>query len=55
VLTADTQFYRAQIGQLQALAQRYQDTTALFIALGGGWQSAPAHAVSGVEPKEGRE
>ncbi len=55
VLTADTQFYRAQIGQLQALAQRYQDTTALFIALGGGWQSAPAHAVSGIEPKEGRE
>jgi NodT family efflux transporter outer membrane factor (OMF) lipoprotein len=37
VLNADTQFLQAQIGFLQAKAQRLQDTTALFVALGGGW------------------
>lgn len=37
VLIADGQYYQAKIGQIQALAQRFQDTVALFIALGGGW------------------
>jgi NodT family efflux transporter outer membrane factor (OMF) lipoprotein len=37
VLTADAQFHQATIGYLQALAQRHQDTVALFVALGGGW------------------
>ena len=37
VLTADVQFLQATIGWLQALAQRHQDTVALFVALGGGW------------------
>ena len=37
VLTADVQFHQATIGWLQALAQRHQDTVALFVALGGGW------------------
>jgi outer membrane protein TolC len=31
------QFHQATIGWLQALAQRHQDTVALFVALGGGW------------------
>ncbi len=37
VLVADNQYYQAKIGYLQALAQRLQDTVALFVALGGGW------------------
>ncbi|MGB5940234.1 MAG: efflux transporter outer membrane subunit [Rhodanobacter sp.] len=47
VLIADAQFYQARIAYLQAKAQRYQDTTALFLALGGGWQDGPlTHALS---------
>jgi NodT family efflux transporter outer membrane factor (OMF) lipoprotein len=41
VWAADVQFHQASIGYLQALAQRYQDTVALFVALGGGWWNAP--------------
>jgi len=37
VLTADVQFHQATLGCLQAVAQRQQDTVALFVALGGGW------------------
>lgn len=37
VLNADAQFHQAQISELQAVALRYQDTVALFTALGGGW------------------
>jgi NodT family efflux transporter outer membrane factor (OMF) lipoprotein len=37
VLVADDQYQQAKIGYLQAVAQRYQDTAALFVALGGGW------------------
>jgi NodT family efflux transporter outer membrane factor (OMF) lipoprotein len=49
VLNADTQYHQAKIGDLQATAVRYQDTVALFAALGGGWWSradtrATAHA-----------
>jgi NodT family efflux transporter outer membrane factor (OMF) lipoprotein len=40
VLIADGQYHQAKIGYLQALAQRYQDTTVLFVALGGGWWNA---------------
>ena len=38
VLAADIQYHQAKIGYLQAQAQRLQDTTALFVALGGGWE-----------------
>jgi len=41
VWAADVQFHQASIGYLQARAQRYQDTVALFVALGGGWWNAP--------------
>jgi len=41
VLIADTQFHQARIAYVQAVAQRYQDTTALFLAMGGGWQDLP--------------
>jgi len=37
VLTADVQFHETRIAYLQSVAQRYQDTVALFVALGGGW------------------
>ena len=37
VLVADVQFHQTTISYLQAVAQRLQDTVALFVALGGGW------------------
>ena len=37
VLTADVQYHQATIAYLQTVAQRQQDTVALFVALGGGW------------------
>jgi NodT family efflux transporter outer membrane factor (OMF) lipoprotein len=40
VLVADNQYHQARIGYLQAQAQRFQDTVALFVALGGGWWNA---------------
>jgi len=39
VLAADVQLHQAEIAWLQAVAQRHQDTVALFVALGGGWWS----------------
>ncbi|HUL42284.1 MAG TPA: efflux transporter outer membrane subunit [Burkholderiales bacterium] len=51
VLIATTQFHQAQIGYLQAKAQRLQDTVALYVALGGGWWNGgnlvPANAAAG--------
>jgi NodT family efflux transporter outer membrane factor (OMF) lipoprotein len=44
VLVADIQLHAASIGWLQAVAQRQQDTVALFVALGGGWWNAPPTA-----------
>src|SRR5208283_3391856 len=47
VLIADAQYHQALVGELQAIAARYQDSVALFAALGGGWwnaQSAGAQA-----------
>lgn len=40
VLIANGQYFQAKIGYLQTLAQRFQDTSALFVALGGGWWNA---------------
>ncbi|MGN6669740.1 MAG: efflux transporter outer membrane subunit [Trinickia sp.] len=39
LLTAQQQYQRARIAYVQALAARYQDTAALFLALGGDWKS----------------
>jgi outer membrane protein TolC len=44
VLVADVQSHEASISYLQALAQRHQDTVALFVALGGGWWDDKATA-----------
>jgi NodT family efflux transporter outer membrane factor (OMF) lipoprotein len=41
VLTADEQYRQAKIAYVQTLAQRYQDTVALYVALGGGWWETP--------------
>jgi len=37
VLAADVQFQKSTLAYMQAVAQRHQDTVALFAALGGGW------------------
>jgi outer membrane protein TolC len=42
VLVADGQYLQAKIGYVQAVAQRLQDTVALYVALGGGWWNEPA-------------
>jgi NodT family efflux transporter outer membrane factor (OMF) lipoprotein len=42
VLNADAQYRQAKIAELQAMAVRYQDTVALFAALGGGWWNRAA-------------
>jgi NodT family efflux transporter outer membrane factor (OMF) lipoprotein len=49
VLSADVQDHQATIGYLQAVAQRHQDTVALFVALGGGWwnQQGPSRGQGG--------
>jgi len=44
VLSADAQYHQAVINDVQANATRYQDTVALYLALGGGWWSAAAPA-----------
>ena len=41
VLVADEQYLQAKIGYVQAVAQRLQDTVALYVALGGGWWNIP--------------
>ena len=42
LLAADGLVRQARIGQVQAVAMRYQDTVALFAALGGGWDGSAA-------------
>ena len=46
LLTADAQLQQARLGYLGAVAQRLQDTVALYAALGGGWwrEDAPVAA-----------
>jgi NodT family efflux transporter outer membrane factor (OMF) lipoprotein len=46
VLIADAQFHQAKIADIQAIAVRYQDTVALFAALGGGWWNAAGADIS---------
>jgi outer membrane protein TolC len=44
LLIAQQQYQQTSIKYVQALAARYQDTAALFLALGGNW-STPNEAV----------
>jgi NodT family efflux transporter outer membrane factor (OMF) lipoprotein len=50
VLSADVQFHEASIAYLQAVAQRYQDTVALLVALGGGWWNGQNPLAKGGTP-----
>ncbi len=50
VWAADVQYQQATIGYLQAVAQRYQDTVALFVALGGDWSNQAAALVGSNVP-----
>jgi NodT family efflux transporter outer membrane factor (OMF) lipoprotein len=52
VLIADNLYHQAKIGYLQALAQRFQDTVALFVALGGGWWNAEGEVATTHDPGE---
>jgi hypothetical protein len=51
VLNADTQCHQAAIAAVQAIAVRYQDTVALFAALGGGWWNAERGDLGAGAPK----
>ncbi|HEX8956507.1 MAG TPA: efflux transporter outer membrane subunit, partial [Burkholderiaceae bacterium] len=44
VLNAEIQVEQADINYTAAVAQRYQDTAALFAAIGGGWQNEGENA-----------
>lgn len=46
VLVADQQYQQARMAYVQALAQRFQDTVALYVALGGGWWNAPPDSMA---------
>lgn len=50
LLAADVQLHQVNIAYLQALAQRYQDTVGLFVALGGGWWNRPPPAIDRPAP-----
>jgi outer membrane protein TolC len=52
VLNADTQCHQATIADIQAIAVRYQDTVALFAALGGGWWNIERGDLGAGAPKE---
>ena len=41
MLNADQAYQQARLGQVQAEADRFTDTAALFQALGGGWWHRP--------------
>ena len=41
LLNSERDYQQARIGQINAQARRYSDTTALFQALGGGWWNRP--------------
>ena len=51
VLNADAQYHQAKIADMQAIAVRYQDTVALFAALGGGWWNAEPRNAAAAAPK----
>ena len=51
VLNADAQYHQATIADIQANAVRYQDTVALFAALGGGWWNVEPREVAAATPR----
>ncbi len=59
VLTAEQQYQSAALSQVQADAQRFTDTAALFRALGGGWwnvrDGAPLSAAAAASSRPNRK
>ncbi len=50
LLTSETQYQNARLAYVQAEAQRYADTAALYVALGGGeWASSGSEQVCGAQ------
>lgn len=45
-LIAVSQYYQSKLSYLQTLGRRFQDTAALFVALGGGWWNKTAKVLS---------
>jgi NodT family efflux transporter outer membrane factor (OMF) lipoprotein len=43
LLIAQNQYAQSRIGYIQAVTNRYLDTAALFVALGGGWWDESVH------------
>ncbi len=41
LLYAERSYQQARLGYTRAVAQRFQDTDQLFVAMGGGWWNAP--------------
>jgi outer membrane protein TolC len=41
LITAEAAYQQALINRVQAQANRFADTAALFLALGGGWWNDP--------------
>ncbi len=52
VLSADAQYHQAIVNDLQMVAVRYQDTVALYVALGGGWWSDATGSAQRATPHE---
>jgi outer membrane protein TolC len=50
-LNADAQYHQATIADIQANAVRYQDTVALFAALGGGWWNVEQREIAAATPR----
>ncbi len=54
LLNAEQTYRQAELGLLQAQANRYADTVGLFQALGGGWWNNPSEALDGRPGSAGR-
>jgi NodT family efflux transporter outer membrane factor (OMF) lipoprotein len=54
LLAAETLYDQALLSRVQAQATRYEDTVALFQALGGGWWNRSAKASAMNPPKRGQ-
>ena len=54
MLGAEQTYHQAEINVVQARANRYADTAALFQALGGGWWNRPGAATGEAPAAAGR-
>ncbi|MDA8363024.1 MAG: efflux transporter outer membrane subunit [Gammaproteobacteria bacterium] len=52
LLNAEVAYQNTRIASVRAVAQRYQDTAALFVALGGDWQQGRPDGAPGVSPDQ---